>query len=75
LIKRSVETPRSPSIASRSLAGKTSRRPCRHANLEEALNNNAQYPRIPGKVLKGASNEEIADDVVAVGAMLVVDRR
>jgi hypothetical protein len=75
LIKRSVETPRSPSIAARSLAGPTSRRPCRHANLEEALNNNAQYPRIPSKVLKGASNEEIADDVVAVGAMLVVDRR
>jgi hypothetical protein len=75
LIKRSVETPRSPSIAARSLAGTTSRRPCRHANLEEALNNNAQYPRIPSKVLKGASNEEIADDDVAVGAMLVVDRR
>jgi hypothetical protein len=28
--------------------------------------NNAQYPRIPIKVLKGASNEEITDDVVAV---------
>jgi hypothetical protein len=28
--------------------------------------NNSQYPRIPIKVLKGASNEEIADDVVAI---------
>jgi hypothetical protein len=35
--------------------------------------NNAQYPRIPRKVLEGASNEEIVDDVVAVVAMLVVD--
>jgi hypothetical protein len=35
--------------------------------------NNAQYPRIPSKVLEGASNEEIADDVIAVVAMLVVD--
>jgi hypothetical protein len=32
----------------------------------------AQYPRIPSKVMKGASNEEIADDVVDVVAMLVV---
>jgi hypothetical protein len=37
LIKRSVETPRSPSIAARSLVGPTSRRPYRHAELEEAL--------------------------------------
>jgi hypothetical protein len=35
--------------------------------------NNAQYPMIPSKVLEGASNEEIADDVIAVVAMLVVD--
>jgi hypothetical protein len=35
--------------------------------------NNAQYLRIPSKVLEGASNEEIADDVIAVVAMLVVD--
>jgi hypothetical protein len=38
LIERSVETPRSPSIAARSLAVPTSRRPCRRADLEEALN-------------------------------------
>jgi hypothetical protein len=72
LIEQSVETPRSSSIAARSLVGPTSRRPCRHADLEEALNNNAQYPRIPSKVLKGASDEEIADDVVDAVAMLVV---
>jgi hypothetical protein len=62
-------------LAARSLAGPTSWRPCRRADLKEALNNNAQYPRISRKVFKGASNEEIADDVVAVVAMLVVDRR
>jgi hypothetical protein len=38
LIERSVETPRSPSIAARSLAGPTSGRPCRRADLEEASN-------------------------------------
>jgi hypothetical protein len=31
--------------------------------------NNAQYPRIPSEVLKGASNEEVVDDVVAEVAM------
>jgi hypothetical protein len=36
--------------------------------------NNAQYPRIPSKVFKGASNKEIADDVVAVVAMSVAGR-
>jgi hypothetical protein len=35
--------------------------------------NNAQYSKIPIKVLKGASNEEIADDVVVVVTTLVVD--
>jgi hypothetical protein len=31
--------------------------------------NNAQYPRIPSKVLKGASNEESVDCVIAEVAM------
>jgi hypothetical protein len=66
LIDQSVETSKSPSMAARSLAGPTSRRPCRRADLEEALNNNAQYPRIPSKVLKGAPNEEISDDEACV---------
>jgi hypothetical protein len=70
LIERSVETPRSPSMAARNLAGPTSGRPYRRADLEEALNNNAQYPRIPSKVLKGALHEEVVDDVVAELAML-----
>jgi hypothetical protein len=35
--------------------------------------NDAQYLRIPSKVLKGALNEEITDDVVPVVVMLVVD--
>jgi hypothetical protein len=38
LIQRSVETPQSLSIAARSLAGSTSRRPCRRADLEETSN-------------------------------------
>jgi hypothetical protein len=69
LTEQSVETPRSPSMAARSLAGPTSRRPCRCADLEVALKNNARYLRIPSKVLKGASNEEITDDVIDAVAM------
>jgi hypothetical protein len=38
LIEQSLETPRSPSIAARSLAGPTSRRPCRCVDLEEVSN-------------------------------------
>jgi hypothetical protein len=38
LIEQSVETPRSPSIAARSLAGLTSRRPYRRADLKEVSN-------------------------------------
>jgi hypothetical protein len=53
-------------MAARSLAGPTSWRPCRRADLGERPQiNNAQYPRIPSKVLKGASNEEVIEDVVA----------
>jgi hypothetical protein len=37
--------------------------------------NNAQYSRIPSKVLKGASNEEVVDYVVAEVAMSGVDER
>jgi hypothetical protein len=63
-------------MAARSLAGLTSRRPCRRADLEEALKTNAQYPRIPSKVLKGATYAEVVnDDVVAVIAMSVAGRR
>jgi hypothetical protein len=42
LIERSVETPRSASMAARNLAGPTSGRPCKRANLEEASNH--QWP-------------------------------
>jgi hypothetical protein len=38
LVKRNVEIPRSLNIAAGSLAGPTSRRPCRRADLEEASN-------------------------------------
>jgi hypothetical protein len=56
-------------MAAKSLAWPTSRRPCRRANLEEASNNNAQYPRIPSKVLKGTSTKEVVEDVVIEVAM------
>jgi hypothetical protein len=59
LSEQSVETPRSPSIAARSLAGPTLGRPCRRADLEEASINNVQYPSIPSRILEGASHEEV----------------
>jgi hypothetical protein len=37
--------------------------------------NNAQYPRIPSKVLKCVSNEEVVEDVVAEVAMSGFGRR
>jgi hypothetical protein len=74
LIERSVETPRSPSMAARSLAGSTSRRPCRRADIEEASINNVQYPRISVKVLKVVLYEVVINDVVAVVAMSGVGR-
>jgi hypothetical protein len=74
LIERSVETPRSPSMAARSLAGSTSRRPCRRADLEEASINNVQYLRISVKVVKVVSYEGVINDVVAVVAMSGVGR-
>jgi hypothetical protein len=74
LIERSVETPRSPSIAARSLAGPTSKRHCRRADLKEASNHNAQYPRIPNKILKDATYEEVNNDIVAEVAMSGVGR-
>jgi hypothetical protein len=30
-----------------------------------------KYPRIPSRILKGTSNEEVADDVVAVVSMFI----
>jgi hypothetical protein len=37
--------------------------------------NNAQYPRIPSKVLKDASNEEVVDYVIVEVAMSGVSGR
>jgi hypothetical protein len=59
LIKRSVETPRSPIMATRSLVGPTSGRPCRRADLEKASINNVQYLTIHSRIMKGASHEEV----------------
>jgi hypothetical protein len=74
LIEHSVKTPRSPSLATRSLAGPTSGRPCRRADLEEASIDYVQYPRIPSRILKGASHEEGVDDVLAEVVMFLVGR-
>jgi hypothetical protein len=35
---------------------------------------NGQYPRIPSRILKGVSNEEVVDDVVAEVVMSGVGR-
>jgi hypothetical protein len=64
LIERSVETPRPPSIATRSLAGPTSRRPCRHDDLKRPQVNFFQYPRISSRILKGVSYEEVFYNVI-----------
>jgi hypothetical protein len=61
-------------MAARSLAGSTSRRPCRRADLEEASINNVQYLRISVKVVKVVSYEGVINDVVAVVAMSGVGR-
>jgi hypothetical protein len=62
LIKQSVETPSSPSIAARSLAGPTPERPCMRADLEEASINNVQYQRTPSGIMKGESHEEVVNE-------------
>jgi hypothetical protein len=59
LVSGDPGVPRSPSMAARSLAGPTLGRPCRRADLKEASINNAKYPRIPDRILKGASHEEV----------------
>jgi hypothetical protein len=75
LIERSVETPRSPSMAARSLVGPTSWRPCRRADLKEASNQQCPVSEDTSKVLKGASNEEVVDYVIAEVAMSGVGGR
>jgi hypothetical protein len=49
-------------MAAWSLAGLTSGRPCRRADLEKASINNVQYLRISNKILKGVSHEEVVND-------------
>jgi hypothetical protein len=65
LIEQSVETPRSPSIAARSLAGPTSGRSYRRADLKEASNHQWPVSELPSRILKSESHEEVIDDVVA----------
>jgi hypothetical protein len=62
LIERSVETPRYPSIAARSLAGPISRRPCRRADLEEASNRRCPVYEDTQQDLESASYEEVVND-------------
>jgi hypothetical protein len=59
LIERNVETPRSPSIAARSLAGPTSRRLAGVPISKKPQIDDVQYLRIPSRILKGASHEEV----------------
>jgi hypothetical protein len=39
-------------MAARSLAGPTSRRPCKGADLKRPQLDDVQYPRIPSRILK-----------------------
>jgi hypothetical protein len=64
LIERSVEAPRSPSMAARSLAGPTSRRPCRRANLEEASNQQRPVSEDPQEDLEIHTCWRVVDYVV-----------
>jgi hypothetical protein len=70
LMEQSVETPRSPSMAARSLAGPTSRRLCRRADLKEA--SNQQCP-VSEDTQQGL--ERCVDYVVAEVAMSGFGRR
>jgi hypothetical protein len=67
-IERSVETPRSPSMAARSLAGLTSWRPCRPADLKEASN---KLCPVSEDTQHGLGR--YVDYIIAEVAMLVVD--
>jgi hypothetical protein len=50
-------------MAARSLAGPTSGRPCRRADLKKRSKIiNGQYLRIPSRILKMASHEEVVND-------------
>jgi hypothetical protein len=46
-------------MAARSLAGPTSWRPCRRADLKRLQVDDVQYPRVFNRILKGASYEEV----------------
>jgi hypothetical protein len=60
LIIRHVETPRSPSMAARSLAGPTSRRPYRRADLEEASNRRCPVSEDTQQDLERRVNDVVA---------------
>jgi hypothetical protein len=62
LIERSVETSRSPSITARSLAGPTSGDLVGVPTSKRPQFNDVQYPRIPSRILKDASREEVVND-------------
>jgi hypothetical protein len=59
LIERSVETPRSPSIAARSLAGPTSGRPCRRADYKEATTRRYPVSEDTSRIMKHTSHEDV----------------
>jgi hypothetical protein len=75
LIERSVEAPRSPSIAARSLAGPTSGRPYRHADLEEASIRRCPVSEDTQQDLERSCRiKKVVDHVVAEVAMSGVGR-
>jgi hypothetical protein len=56
-------------MTARNLAGPTSRRPCRRADLKEASNQQCPVSEDTRKVLKDVSTEEVVKDVVVEVAM------
>jgi hypothetical protein len=69
LIEQSVETPRSPNIATRSLDGRPRGGLVGVPISKRPQINNVQYPRIPSRILKHTSHEEVINDVVAEDVM------
>jgi hypothetical protein len=62
LIVRSVETPKSPSIAARTLEVPTSRGLVGVPTSKRPQVDDVQYPRVSNRILKGASYEEVVDN-------------
>jgi hypothetical protein len=62
LIERSVETPRSSSIAARVWQGRPRGGLVGVLTSKRSQINDVQYPRVSNRILKGTSHEEVVND-------------